>query len=256
MTPSPRPPGRAGADQGPKIDQPRRLLSASSARRPSRELPEPSRPGDQTQAEATPGTTTIMPPPTPLLPGTPTREGELARAVVMAAGQHQGVDAAGALGGNDGAAGLWVVAAEGEEARSHRELPAGHGDGAMVEIDAERSRGRGLRCPRRPSCSSRGQCSGTRCAARKPRRRCRWRSRDRPRRGGGNAGSRPASRARLVAGEDHVADHDRAGIDEGAFLGMPFSFSSWTMELKGLPEGPGRPASRVVRRPCRARGSG
>ena len=57
----------------PKIDQPIRLVSASSAMRPRCELPLASRPGDHTAIDALPGAIARMPPPTPLLPGRPTR---------------------------------------------------------------------------------------------------------------------------------------------------------------------------------------
>jgi hypothetical protein len=57
----------------PKIDQPILLLRASSATRPRWELPFASRPGDQAAMEALPGAIARMPPPTPLLPGSPTR---------------------------------------------------------------------------------------------------------------------------------------------------------------------------------------
>ena len=57
----------------PKIDQPIRWASISSAIRPSRELPDASSPGDHTAIDALPGATAKMPPPTPLLPGNPTR---------------------------------------------------------------------------------------------------------------------------------------------------------------------------------------
>ena len=60
-------------DQLPKTDQPVRAASISSARDPSRELPLVFSPGDQTAIEARPGATARMPPPTPLLPGNPTR---------------------------------------------------------------------------------------------------------------------------------------------------------------------------------------
>ena len=67
-------PPRAGA--GPsqaKTDQPVARESRSSAAVPCFELPWRSRPGDQTAIEAVFGTTARMPPPTPLLPGKPTR---------------------------------------------------------------------------------------------------------------------------------------------------------------------------------------
>ena len=57
----------------PNIDQPILLVSASSAIRPKWEFPETSRPGDQTAIEALPGAIANIPPPTPLLPGRPTR---------------------------------------------------------------------------------------------------------------------------------------------------------------------------------------
>jgi hypothetical protein len=57
----------------PKIDQPILLVRASSATRPRWELPFASRPGDQVAMDALPGAIARMPPPTPLLPGNPTR---------------------------------------------------------------------------------------------------------------------------------------------------------------------------------------
>ncbi len=53
----------------PKIDQPMRWDSISSAIRPRCELPQASSPGDQTAIEALPGAIARIPPPTPLLPG-------------------------------------------------------------------------------------------------------------------------------------------------------------------------------------------
>ena len=57
-----------------KTDQLTRCASNSSAAVPISELPLPSRPGDHTATEQTPGTTAMIPPPTPLLPGRPTRK--------------------------------------------------------------------------------------------------------------------------------------------------------------------------------------
>ncbi len=59
--------------QGPKIDQPIRFVSASSAIRPRCEFPEASSPGDHAAMDALSGAMARMPPPTPLLPGKPTR---------------------------------------------------------------------------------------------------------------------------------------------------------------------------------------
>ena len=59
---------------GAKIDQFIILASFSSAIDPSLELPLALRPGDQTASDATPGTMPNIPPPTPLLPGMPTRK--------------------------------------------------------------------------------------------------------------------------------------------------------------------------------------
>src|SRR5258708_27676285 len=59
--------------QGPNTDQRIALATRSIASEPRCELPLALRPGDQTASEATPGTIARMPPPTPLLPGMPTR---------------------------------------------------------------------------------------------------------------------------------------------------------------------------------------
>lgn len=60
-------------DQCPNIDQPVCSTSISSARVPSLLLPILSRPGDHTAIDALLGAMARMPPPTPLLPGKPTR---------------------------------------------------------------------------------------------------------------------------------------------------------------------------------------
>ena len=54
-----------------------RCDSASSAAMPISELPAAFSSGDQTQTVKRPGTTATMPPPTPLLPGSPTRYAKL-----------------------------------------------------------------------------------------------------------------------------------------------------------------------------------
>ena len=59
--------------QWPKIDHPVRFTSSSNACVPSLLLPMRSSPGDHTAIEALPGAMASMPPPTPLLPGKPTR---------------------------------------------------------------------------------------------------------------------------------------------------------------------------------------
>jgi putative endonuclease len=56
----------------PKIDQPVRSLSCFRARVASWELPTALSPGDQTAIDAMSGAIARMPPPTPLLPGSPT----------------------------------------------------------------------------------------------------------------------------------------------------------------------------------------
>ena len=56
-----------------KIERPTASLSCSSAAVPASELPLRSSSGDQTQMDMSPGITAMMPPPTPLLPGIPTR---------------------------------------------------------------------------------------------------------------------------------------------------------------------------------------
>lgn len=54
-------------------ESPVSVVKRSSAATPETELPRSSRPGLQTQSVQWPGTTAMMPPPTPLLPGSPTR---------------------------------------------------------------------------------------------------------------------------------------------------------------------------------------
>ena len=63
---------RCGGGQ-PNTDQPVSRASRSTANVPSCELPCGFSPGDQTAMEARPGAITSMPPPTPDLPGKPTR---------------------------------------------------------------------------------------------------------------------------------------------------------------------------------------
>ena len=58
----------------PKMDQPVRCASISSAVDPNLLLPKVSRPGDQTAMEALPGAMARIPPPTPLFAGRPTRK--------------------------------------------------------------------------------------------------------------------------------------------------------------------------------------
>ena len=59
--------------QVPKTDQPVRRARSSRACEPRSELPTALSPGDQTAMAARPGAMARMPPPTPLLPGSPTR---------------------------------------------------------------------------------------------------------------------------------------------------------------------------------------
>ncbi len=54
-------------------DSPVRVVKRSRAATPATELPRSSRPGLHTHSVHRPGTTAMMPPPTPLLPGRPTR---------------------------------------------------------------------------------------------------------------------------------------------------------------------------------------
>ncbi len=56
-----------------KIDRPVSVVKRSRAATPATELPRSSRPGLHTHSVHRPGTTAMMPPPTPLLPGRPTR---------------------------------------------------------------------------------------------------------------------------------------------------------------------------------------
>lgn len=80
MAPPPMPrwiPGSASSGFrcpcGQKTDRPVRVVKRSRAATPATELPRSSRPGLQTHRVQRPGTTAMMPPPTPLLPGRPTR---------------------------------------------------------------------------------------------------------------------------------------------------------------------------------------
>lgn len=62
-----------GQRKAENTDQPIRSLNFSSAANPTKELPAAFNAGDQTHKEKCPGTTAMMPPPTPLFPGNPTR---------------------------------------------------------------------------------------------------------------------------------------------------------------------------------------
>ena len=69
-----QPRGRKGhPPRAVNTDQPVASDSRSSASEPNWELPRALRPGDQTAIDASPGTIARMPPPTPDLPGMPTR---------------------------------------------------------------------------------------------------------------------------------------------------------------------------------------
>ena len=57
-----------------KIDRPVSVVNNSKAKDPAMELPEGSSPGDQTQTPHSLGISATMPPPTPLLAGSPTRK--------------------------------------------------------------------------------------------------------------------------------------------------------------------------------------
>lgn len=58
---------------GQNTDRPVRVVNRSRAATPATELPRSSRPGLHTHRVQRPGTTAMIPPPTPLLPGRPTR---------------------------------------------------------------------------------------------------------------------------------------------------------------------------------------
>ncbi len=116
--------------------QPVSAASISSARVPSSELPLGLSPGDQTAMLALPGTTARMPPPTPDLSRNADAEGEVATRVIMAAGEHERIDAPRALGGND-PAGIGMQPVEHQEAPGAGELDAAHRDGALMEIAAQ-----------------------------------------------------------------------------------------------------------------------
>ena len=96
-----------------------------------------SRPGDQTAIEALPGATARMPPPTPLFPGQADAVGEIARTVIVAAHQHQRIDAPRPVARTTAppVSGLRPPAARNRPGIG--ELAARHGQRAVVEIDAE-----------------------------------------------------------------------------------------------------------------------
>ncbi len=60
-------------EQSQNTDHPIRSLNNSNAFIPARELPAAFNSGDHTHTVNCPGTTATIPPPTPLLPGRPTR---------------------------------------------------------------------------------------------------------------------------------------------------------------------------------------
>lgn len=79
VTPKPGLRRRGGGGRNPhsrnqaNTDHPVFSTSFSSATAPARLVPAALRPGDQTQIAPCPGASATMPPPTPLLPGRPTR---------------------------------------------------------------------------------------------------------------------------------------------------------------------------------------
>ena len=96
-----------------------------------------SSPGDQTAIDGLAGRDRQDAAADAALAGQPDAVGEVARAVVVAAGQHQRVDPPGAGGAHHRMPGERVAAAGGEEEAGAGELAAAHGDGAVVEVDAE-----------------------------------------------------------------------------------------------------------------------
>src|SRR5690606_618720 len=63
--------------------------------------------------------------------------GEVSRAVIMSACQHQSIDAPCPLPGNDSVSRQGIAASRGKEKTSMGELRAGHRQRAVVEIEAE-----------------------------------------------------------------------------------------------------------------------
>ena len=114
------------------------LTSISSATRPRCELPASSSPGDHTAMDAVPGAIARYAAADAALARQSDAIGEFARAVIVAAHQHQRVDASCAFGRHHAAAGRGIAPEMREEAPRHRQLLARHRDRAVVEIDAER----------------------------------------------------------------------------------------------------------------------
>ena len=168
--------------------------------------------------------------------------GEFARSIVVAAGQHDRVDAARALRHHDRQARRRVAAELGEKAPGHRQLPTRHGDGAVMEIDAEGEfdgvfddAERFHVVGKRDSCESR-------CAARRPPPPRRSRSRDRRPRKRMNLRISPNASRGLCPDRMMSVTAIAPALMKG-LRGLPRSNSSWTMELKGLPDG-SRPTRR------------
>ena len=190
-----------------------RRASISSARVPRSELPTALSPGDQTQIDGAAGRDGEDAAADAALAGQADVVGEVARAVIVAAGQHQRVDAPCPCRPDHRVAGQRVAAAGGQEQAGAGELAAAHGDGAVVEVDPEHlvdrvdqpvERAHELR--ERDSCGRRWRPRSGR-----PRRRCHGLV-------VGEEAQEPQDLAdrllRRVPGQHPVGDDDRAGIDE------------------------------------------
>ena len=200
---------RGQASSVPKIDQPMRFAKISSAMRPRCELPigvEAGRPdGDGRLARRDRQNAAAD----AALARQADAIGEFSGAVVMAAGQHQRVDAPRPLGRHDGQAAVAGCVRRGRE--SAPPSPAG-GRTWRSRNDGSRRRAcnrRDCRARRMTSCNWRARRCESRFAARRPPPPCRCRSSDRrreiaetagfrraPRAAGGRTGSRRSPRSR------------------------------------------------------------
>lgn len=131
----------------------------------------------------------------------------------MAARQHHGIDAPRALCAHHRQAGVGVDARLREKAAGHGQLPARHGDGAMVEINAERIFDRVFQHAERLHVIGERAVAKTRALFRG-----RHRFVDGDRRIVGKklheAQNFAQGLARLMARQDHVGDGDGARVDK------------------------------------------
>ena len=198
----------------PKIDHPVRCASISSACEPSSELPFSFKPGDHTAMRSLAGRHDQDAAADAALARQADAVGEVTRPVIVAAGQHQGVDAPGTAARDHGASRRRIAPAGSEEQTGARELPARHGKRAVVEIDAEHMVGRMIELAEGAHELGKREIAET-CV--------RLRAGDALVDDDGIVASQKADELhdladhllRLVPGQQHVGHGDGAGVDEG-----------------------------------------